>query len=365
MKRIIFLTGTRADFGKMRSLIDICENNKDMDVHVYCTGMHLVEKYGYTINEIRNRGYRNITTHKNESPSMDGALASTIQGFSDCTREVQPDLIVVHGDRVEALAGAAVGALNNIPVAHIEGGEVSGAVDESIRHAVSKLSHLHFVTNSAARRRLEQLGENPENIFVIGSPDVDAIMGPLPDISEVRARYDIGYCEYAVVLLHPVTTDIEETRRSAINVVNAAKRSGDNFVVIYPNNDYGTEIIQESYKPLREMSNFKIIPSMRFECFLSLLKHAQYMLGNSSSALMEAPNFGVPAVNIGTRQNGRMAPSCVFHCDSGGIADAIKKAKQYDRLPFFYYGYGGTAEKFFNIIKGLKVEQQKVFFDHD
>jgi len=148
-KKIVFLTGTRADFGKLKSLISILDQHEQFEVYLFVTGMHLDEKYGYTVHEIERCGFKNIYQFENhhEDGLMDITLAKTINGFSAFTRSLKPDLVIIHGDRVEALAGASVGALNNYLVAHIEGGELSGTVDELIRHAVSKLSHVHFVAN--------------------------------------------------------------------------------------------------------------------------------------------------------------------------------------------------------------------------
>ena len=164
IKKIVFLTGTRADFGKLKSLIEILNRHQQFEVHIFATGMHLDKKYGYTVHEIEKCGYPNIYKYINHDKEsmMDITLSRTIEGFANYIRLIQPDLIVVHGDRIEALAGATVGALNNILVTHIEGGELSGTVDELIRHAVSKLSHTHFVANFEAKKRLMQMGECDE-----------------------------------------------------------------------------------------------------------------------------------------------------------------------------------------------------------
>ncbi|MPY01274.1 MULTISPECIES: UDP-N-acetylglucosamine 2-epimerase, partial [unclassified Salinivibrio] len=161
MKKILFLTGTRADFGKLKSLIGKVESHPHFEAYVFITGMHMMAKYGMTAREVEKAGFKNLYTYINQNSydSMDITLAKTIQGLSDYVAETSPDMIVVHGDRVEAMAGAIVGALNNILVAHVEGGEVSGTIDELIRHSVSKMSHIHFVSNQMAKSRLIQLGE--------------------------------------------------------------------------------------------------------------------------------------------------------------------------------------------------------------
>src|SRR6476660_8536687 len=205
MRKILFLTGTRADFGKIKSLIQILENSEDFEVYVFVTGMHLLKEYGYTLVEIERCGFGNIHTfynHTHES-TMDLTLSKTIEGLSAYVKTVNPDMIVIHGDRVETLAGAIVGSLNNILVAHIEGGELSGTVDELIRHSVTKLSHIHFVSNDGAAKRLIQMGEMKSSVYTIGSPDVDIMFsGDLPDLQTAKAYYEIEFDNYAVAMFH-------------------------------------------------------------------------------------------------------------------------------------------------------------------
>jgi UDP-N-acetylglucosamine 2-epimerase (hydrolysing) len=195
-KRIVFLTGTRADFGKIKSLIKITQKSKLFDVHIFATGMHMIAKYGKTIIEIEKSGFKNIYPFINHDDidHMDRNLAKTIDGFSHYILEIKPDLIVVHGDRIEAMAGAIVGSLNNILVTHIEGGEISGTIDELIRHSISKLSHIHLTSNEQAKKRLIQMGEDRNCIFNIGSPDLDVMNSKnLPTLKVVKKYYEIDF----------------------------------------------------------------------------------------------------------------------------------------------------------------------------
>lgn len=373
MKRIAFLTGTRADFGKLKSLIEITQKSSDFEVHIFVTGMHLSAKYGNTVDEIVKCGYPNIYKFINQTveDAMDHTLARTITGFSDYINEIKPDLIVIHGDRVEALAGAIVGALNNVLVAHIEGGELSGTVDELIRHSVSKLSHIHFVSNDRARTRLIQMGEKPESIYVIGSPDVDAMLSDkLPSIEEVKSHYNIVFKKYAVLLFHSVTTEIADLDNHAKNLVDAVIDSGDNFVVIYPNNDLGSNTILNHYERLKGIDRIRIFPSIRFEKFLVLLKNAQYILGNSSAGIREAPYYGLPAVNIGSRQNNRAVnKNVVINSDhsKASIIEAIENARKKRIHPSLSeFGSGNSDKLFYRTIMDEKfwgISQQKQFID--
>jgi UDP-N-acetylglucosamine 2-epimerase (hydrolysing) len=371
MKRVVFLTGTRADFGKLKSLIKILHTSGKYDVHIFATGMHMLNKYGYTVNEIEKCNFPNIYKFINytSESSMDLTLAKTIEGLSAYVKEFNPDLIIVHGDRVEALAGAIVGSLNNMLVAHIEGGEVSGTVDELIRHAVSKMSHIHFVSNEDAARRLVQLGELSEQIFVIGSPDVDVMLSDkLPSIAEVRNHYKINFENYAVAMFHPVTTEAEYMAEYARHFVDALLASQHNYVVIYPNNDLGSGAILHEYERLKGLDNIQIYPSIRFEYFLVLLKYAQFMIGNSSAGIREAPYYGLPAINIGTRQQNRSLYKDIINCDykSESISEAIKIAAQskFDKINL--YGIGNSDKLFLDSLNRSEfwqINKQKRFND--
>jgi UDP-N-acetylglucosamine 2-epimerase (hydrolysing) len=290
---------------------------------------------------------------------MDYILAKTIIGLSDYVQEVRPDLLVIHGDRVEALAGAAVGALNNLRVGHVEGGEVSGTVDELIRHSVSKLSHIHFVANEGAQCRLRQLGEREESIYVIGSPDIDAMISPLPTMDEARKRYGFDYPSHAVVMFHPVTSEVADLRCHARALVDALIASGQDYIVIYPNNDHGTEIILEEYERLRGNPHFRLYPSIRFEYFLRILKDARFVIGNSSAGVREAPHFGLPTINLGTRQNNRVTHEAVINAplEQDAIRAAIETASRAAHMPVELFGAGNSAEMFHAILK------DKAFWD--
>lgn len=326
-KKILFLTGTRADFGKLKSLIKSVVDDGAFDYSIFVTGMHTLSRYGYTVDEVHKAGFKNIHMFMNQiiGEPMDLVLANTISGLSRYVSEYRPDLIVVHGDRVEAMAGAIVGALNNILVAHIEGGEISGTVDGLIRHSVSKLSHLHFVANEEAAERLKQLGEDPDTIYVIGSPDIDLMLSPnLPAIEEVKRYYEISFSEYGIVLFHPVTTEQDIIRQQVEELVDAVLETGLQYVVIYPNNDLGCEDIFNAYKRLEGNDRFRIFPSLRFEYFLTLLRNAQFIIGNSSAGVREAPVYGLPCVNVGTRQQDRFVHPCILN--TAGEKKAINAA---------------------------------------
>jgi UDP-N-acetylglucosamine 2-epimerase (hydrolysing) len=371
MKKLVFLTGTRADFGKLKSLISITSNSSLYEVHIFVTGMHMQKKYGYTVTEIEKSNFKNIYKFINYSSEslMDVTLAKTIEGFSNYLQELNPDLIIIHGDRVEALAGAIVGALNNVLVSHIEGGEVSGTIDELIRHAVSKLSHIHFVSNDAAKNRLIQMGEIDQNIFVIGSPDLDIMSSNnLPSQLEVHDRYDIDFKKYSIVLFHPVTTEIDLMEFYVKQFVDALLENDLNYVVIFPNNDLGSNIILKGYERLYSKKNIKIFPSIRFEYFLVLLKNCQMIIGNSSAGIREAPYYGLPTINVGSRQQNRASNKNIINCnyETREISKSIKIAINLKFEKINQFGLGESDKQFMSTLsspKFWKIDKQKVFKD--
>lgn len=372
MKKILFLTGTRADFGKIKSLIGILEQHAGFEVFVFVTGMHLQQEYGYTVIEIERCQFtnvRNFSNHTHET-TMDLTLAKTIEGLSAYVKECTPDMIVIHGDRVEALAGAIVGSLNNILVSHIEGGEISGTIDELIRHSTSKMSHVHFVSNEQAKNRLIQMGELAESVFTIGSPDVDIMFSDnLPDLQTAKNYYDIPFEKYAVAMFHPVTTEASHMQQYADIFVQNLLEDNHNYVVIYPNNDLGSNAILQAYEKLKGHSRFRIFPSLRFEYFLTLLKNAQFIIGNSSAGIREAPYYGLPIINIGTRQQNRAVHADILNVDydSAGIREALNQIDTHLVQPSQDdFGNGNSAQLFLESLEKSDIwnlNHQKQFRD--
>lgn len=374
MKKIVFLTGTRADYGKIKSLMKKVECSLDFELHIFVTGMHMFSKYGSTWREIEKDGFQNIYKYINQyqDSNMDTALSNTILGFGNYVKELKPDLIVVHGDRLESLAGAIVGAFNNIKVAHIEGGEISGTIDESIRHAITKFSHIHFVSNEAAKKRVVQMGEQTRDIFVIGSPDIDIMLSnELPTLEMVKTRYKIPFNSYAILMYHPVTTEIQHTHTNAQILVNSLIKSGLNYVVIYPNNDTGSADILQEYEHLKHNSRIRIFPSIRFEYFLVLLKNSNFIIGNSSAGIRETGVYGIPAIDIGNRQKNRYTrgeSSNIFHAveNEKDILLKIKQVLKFKGTESKTYGKGDSDIKFLEVLERKDIwnmEIQKNFID--
>jgi UDP-N-acetylglucosamine 2-epimerase (hydrolysing) len=371
-KNIVFLTGTRADFGKLKTLIsNLYMENELFNIYIFVTGMHMLKEYGSTWEEVREFGIGKLYyfINQNRSDSMDAIIGKTITGLSDYIKEIDPDLILVHGDRIESLAGAIVGCLNNTLVAHVEGGEISGTVDDLIRHSVTKLAHIHFVSNMDSKNRLLQLGEQPKSIFIIGSPEIDILDSPdLPNLNEVLTKYEITFNDYILFILHPVTTEVHNLDQHLLSIKILLTDPAHNFLVIQSNNDFGSEKIKELYKELSNNKNIRILPSMRFEHYLTALKNAKMIIGNSSSGVRESSYFGVPAINLGTRQKGRSDSKNIINCDYDFIQinDIINKnyGKRFESTEEF--GEGESGSKFKKVLSDPHFWQtaiQKTFKD--
>lgn len=360
MKKIIFLTGTRADYGKIKSLIKTIEASRLFELHVFVTGMHMSKLHGETWREVLRDGYEHI--HLDHSVEISGglsmsqALAQIMMSFTRYVTNLKPDLIVVHGDRIEATAGALVSVLNNVRLAHIEGGEISGTIDESLRHAISKLANEHLVASYPAKEMLVRLGENPEHVHVIGSPDIDVMFSDdLPTLEEAKAHYEITFDQFSLALFHPTTTQFADLPNQAKVFVDVLLESGKNYVVIYPNNDLGYEIILEQYQALTNHPRFRLFPSIRFEYFLALMKVADFVIGNSSAGVRESCVYGVPSIDIGGRQAGRYQTDLIKniqHCtfEKDAILQAINAAPNY-RIQSSRFGEGRSSNQMLALLK--------------
>ncbi len=354
-KSLLFLTGTRADFGKLEPLA-ISARDAGFEVTFFITGMHMLERYGRTKIEVHRMP--GVVTHEflNQRPGdpQDIILAKTVIGFSDYVTETRPDLVVVHGDRIEALAGALVAATNYIPCAHIEGGEVSGTIDEIYRHCNTKLASHHFVSSEDAKRRAMAMGEPETAIHVIGSPELDFHAGSSGvTLDEVKAHYDITFDDFGLVTFHPVTSEQASMGAQAQALFDALESSSRNFVVIAPNNDPGSEDIFAVLDKL-PVDRFRQFPSMRFNHFSELMKNASCMIGNSSAGVREAPFLGLPSLDIGTRQTNRAQSGSVFSCAANNrkTIDAFLTDNWGHRhAPHTGFGEGRAAERFVEILQ--------------
>ena len=370
-KKILFVTCTRADYGKLKSTIVNIQKNKKFITKVFVSGMHNLKLYGSTYGELISDKIKGIIKYNNQTKStkMDQILINTIKGFSPILMKYKPDLVIVHGDRIEPLACALSALLNNFLVAHIEGGEVTGTVDEMLRHSISKISHLHLVSNKIAKKRLIQMGENKKNIFEVGSPDVDLILSKnLPDLKKVKKRYGISFNNFNVGILHPVTTNLKNIEKETKVFFSALIKSKLNYIIVYPNNDLGSKIILKELVKLKKNNKFRIFPSIRFEYYLALLKNSKFIIGNSSSGIIEAPYYGVTTINIGNRQKNRLRSKLIKNIpfEEKKIIYTINQVKNRKIIQRKFFGDGNSAKKIESLLlskKIWKISNQKSFID--
>lgn len=383
-RRICFVTGTRADYGHLHWVMREVQNDPDLQLQVIATGAHLCDAWGHTVDVIERDGFP-IDARVDMQLSSDTGVAvakSTglaVIGLADAYARLSPDIIVLLGDRYEELAAAQVALLMKIPVAHIHGGETSeGAMDESIRHAVTKLSHLHFVAARAYRDRVLQLGENPAAVFDFGAPGLDHLTRtPLPTRDELSAfiGLDLQAPVFAVTY-HPVTLDERDPGLAAGALIDALVRFPTaNVVFTGVNADPGNAAIG---RVIREFAaahpeRVRYFDSLGQQRYLGLLQAADVVIGNSSSGLIEAPALRVPTVNIGDRQKGRLKAQSVIDCadDAASIAQAIERALSSpfrSRLPadVSLYGKGSAAPQIKDVLKRCDLSKllMKKFFDH-
>ena len=372
-KKLLFITGTRADYGKIKALVKKVDEVDDFEAYVYVSGMHLLPIYGNTYKEVLKDNFKNVYVAFGQryTESMSYNFGNVVCNLTGYVESIKPDMIIVHGDRGDALAGAVVGALSNIKVGHIEGGEISGTIDDSIRHAISKFAHLHFVSTEKAKTRLEQLGEESGHIFVIGSPDIDIMLKDnQPTLDYVKEYYEIPFDDYGIFMYHPVTTEYDIVGRNIETIVDALLESGRNYIVVYPNNDLGTEVILNELKRLEDHPNFRVYPSLRFEYFLTLLRNTSFVIGNSSAGIRETGIFGIPDIDIGTRQNGRYDIQVLQNIqhvpeDREEILAAIGRVDAF-RVKSKEFGKGKSTDLFMNVIRREEIwdcDIQKHFID--
>lgn len=351
---LLFVTGTRADYGKLEPLA-LAALDAGHRVTFFVTGMHMLEKYGLTKEEVHQQKRFKVVEFINQRDGdpQDIILAKTVMGFSDYLQEHQPDLVIIHGDRVEALACSLACATNYVRCAHVEGGEVSGTIDEQFRHCNSKLSSVHLVSSDEAKARVERLGEPSETIYVIGSPELDIHGRPSGvTLEEVRTRYNIAPVEFGICVFHPVTSEASAMGEQAKALFGALIDSGNYYVVILPNNDPGSELILSVIRELPK-DRFRVLPSMRFAYFSELMRNAQAIIGNSSMGVREAPFLGVPSLDVGTRQSNRGSAPSLFRCAAHNRATIDRFLSEIwgQRFPSSqHFGSGDSAKSFVELL---------------
>lgn len=311
MRKVCYITGTRADFGLMQSTLEKIASAEELDLSIIVTGMHLLEEYGSTVRDIEATGLHIVAkipvdAHASGA-TMGRNIGEMLSGFIDVLEVAKPDLVVLLGDRGEMLAGAIAAIHLNIPIAHIHGGERSGTVDEPVRHAISKLSHLHFTATLEARERLIRMGENPANIHVTGAPGLDGLTDLVTETrSTLLASVGLDSAQpFALVVYHPVLQEASAAGTAMEAILAAISRSGAQVVALKPNSDAGSDGIRRVLEAHDSDSNVRVFTHFHRAHFVSWMAAADVMVGNSSAGIIEAASFGTPVINIGSRQHMR------------------------------------------------------------
>lgn len=338
MTKICVVTATRAEFGLLKPLLEKLLKIPDFDIRIIATGMHLSPEFGLTYKEIEEAGMKidrkiEMQLSSDSTVAMSKTMGLTMIGFADYFEETKPDYAILIADRYETLAVAATAMCMQIPIIHLYGGETTeGAIDESIRHAISKMSYLHFATTEPYRKRIVQMGEDPNRVFNVGGLGVENVKTcPLLEKYELEESLGIKLDKpYAVVTFHPVTLEKGSTKGQALELMKACEEYPDmKFIFTKANSDASGRIINGLFTEFVEKhSNMRIYDSLGLKRYLSAVKYAAFVLGNSSSGIMEVPSFGIPTVNIGDRQRGRLRAESILDCapEKDSITDAINKA---------------------------------------
>lgn len=384
MKKICVVTATRAEYGLLRNVIRRIEDDKELELCLIVTGAHLLEEYGNTVNEIIEDGFEIKEKIPILKSGVQGteiiihALASAIEKFHDAFNRHKPDMLVVLGDRYELLSICEVALFNKIPIAHISGGEVTaGAIDDTIRHCITKMSQIHFPGCEEYRRRIIQLGEQPDKVFNYGDVGIENILTMnYMSIEELEKSMDIKFTlPIACVTFHPETL-AEETPQQQMKQVLDAIDEFDNMCFIFTgaNADVGGNKINEMIQDFIENhANCYYFTSLGIRRYLSLLRNSEMIIGNSSSGIVEAPSFGIPTVNIGDRQKGRLQATSILNCKpfKQDIMDKMETALSKDfktlaRQTKNPYGSGKTSEGIIKEIKNFLQNGEsvvKIFYD--
>ena len=385
MKKIIsILTATRAEYGLLKPIIAKLNIVEEFDVRIVATGAHLSPEFGLTYQEIEKDGFIidekiEILLSSDTPSSVSKSMGLAMISFADYFEKLNPDLLVVLGDRYETLAVATVAMNQRIPLAHLYGGEITeGAIDESIRHAITKLSYLHFTSTDEYRNRVIQLGEHPERVYTVGAIGIENILNEkLLLKEELENDLKISLSKpYAVVTFHPVTLENNSSEKQIKALLEVCKKYKNlSFIFTKANADAEGRIINKFIdRYASENKNISVFISLGMRRYLSALKYCSIVIGNSSSGLLEAPSFGIPTVNIGDRQKGRFQASSVINCKpmQESIRHALDLAlsedfQQKSKNTINPYGNGETSNKIVNVIKEYmindKINLKKKFYD--
>jgi len=379
LRKVCVIITTRGNYAKMKGVMHEIKSASELELQLILAGGAILDRYGLAGEALVNREFKiDRQIHfmvEGENPvAMAKSSGMAVIEFSTAFENLKPDMVIIIADRFECLSIAMAAGYMNIPLAHIEGGEVSGSIDESVRHAITKLSHIHFPATKKAKQRIIKMGEDPKNIFDVGCTSLDIIanmeLDNIESVMALQTKSGVGPVvdlnePYLLVIQHPVTTEYEQNMVHMNETLGAIEKLSMNTILIWPNMDAGSDGISKAIRVFREMNQpdyIHFFKSLPIEYYAPLLKNAACIVGNSSSGIREASFLGVPTVNVGTRQAGRERGKNVVDVpyNKDEITDAIQS--QLDKGPFeqdYTYGDGNACRKMVNILKAVAFTIQK------
>ncbi|QCH26955.1 UDP-N-acetylglucosamine 2-epimerase [Clostridium tyrobutyricum] len=378
MRKILVVTGTRAEYGLLYWTMERINEDNELKLQLIVTGNHLVSEYGYTVETIKKDGFKideeiDMMINSNKKSGIAKSMGLELIQMAQAFDKLKPDLMLILGDRYEIFIAATCAMIMNIPIAHMNGGEsTEGLVDEQIRHAITKMSHIHFPGAEYYRKRIIKMGEESWRVFNVGQAGIENVKRlKLLNKEQLEEKLNIKLDKKIfIITYHPVTLDVENIGQQVDNLLEAVKRFDAIYIFTYPNADFGSEIIINKIKKfVKENSNANIFYNLGQKIYLSLLKYADVMIGNSSSGIIESPIFKLPVVNIGDRQKGRLRNNNIIDTrythDSiyNGIYKALFNKEFKNKLKDLQniYGDGLTSEKIVDVIKNIRLDKKLIF----
>jgi len=382
MKKVCVVTGTRAEYGLLRWVMEGIEKSSSLNLQLVVTGMHLSPEFGLTVNEIKSHGFIvdrcvEMLVSSDTPTSITKSIGLGLTGFADAIADLEPDLVLILGDRYEILAAAISAMIARVPLAHLHGGEATeGSIDEAIRHSITKMSHLHFVATNEYRNRVIQLGEQPDNVYQVGGLGIDNISN-LELLNRKTLEESLGFQfkeRNLLITFHPVTLESKSSEFQMEELLAALDDLDDTYLIFtMPNSDTdGRILFQQIEKFVSEHSNASVFTSLGQLKYLSCMAQVDAVIGNSSSGLTETPSFKKATINIGDRQRGRIKAASVVDClpERSAINNAIEKIyldefQQKLKSIVNPYGEGGASESIVEILESANLDDivKKSFHD--
>jgi len=379
-RKVCVVTGTRAEYGLFYPVMKKIQASDRLELQVIATTMHLSEAFGSTYTQIEKDGFvidekiENLLAANTKTGIAKSTGLATML-LSDAFNRLKPDIILLLGDRYETLGAATTAMLMNIPIAHIHGGEITeGAVDEQIRHAITKMSYLHFTSTETYRQRVIQMGECPECVFNTGAPGIDNIM-EMELLEKEALEHELKWCfgeRTALFTYHPITLDMKDVQTKIETILSILNKTDLHVLFTYANADNGGNIINHAIEAFAQKNphRYKVVKSLGQLCYLSAMKYVDLLIGNTSSGIIEAASFQKPVVNIGSRQKGRLKSGNVIDCSVETLDTAIAKAnstsfQEYCKRVQNIYGNGNASSVIVDVLTEQKLSVVKIFQDMD